>query len=81
MTITKEISIRDFEFWAGAKATRDALTDEQCDQIEAMLEDICYDKPMTETGLNDLFWFDADTIADWLGYEDFETLQAANDEE
>lgn len=41
MTITTEISIRNFEFWSGAIYHRNVLTDEQCDQIESMLEEFC----------------------------------------
>lgn len=43
------------------------------DTIETMLEDI-YPDGIGETELNDLFWFDDDTIAEWLGYESFEQI-------
>lgn len=41
--------------------------------IEEILEDL-YPDGMDETAVNDLFWFDNDTIAEWLGYTDFDEL-------
>lgn len=69
----EDISLRDFEFWSGAKDTVNYLTNDELDIIEDMLED-AYPDGMTETQLNDLFWFDTDMIAEWLGYDDFESL-------
>ena len=77
MKITSEISLRDFEGWSGAVNTLNALTDEQKDDLEAILEEI-YPDGMDETSLNDLLWFDSDAIADWLGFEDWEDLERKN---
>jgi hypothetical protein len=71
--ISKDKRLRDFDFWSGAKDTVDYLTSDDLDTIEDMLED-AYPDGMTETQLNDLFWFDTDVIAEWLGYDDFESL-------
>lgn len=71
--ISEDKRLRDFDFWSGAKDTVDYLTSDELDTIEDMLED-AYPDGMTETQLNDLFWFDTDVIAEWLGYEDWETL-------
>lgn len=73
MKITKEISLKDFEFWSGAQTTRSLLTDKEMDLIEDTLADI---EPtgMDATFLNDFFWFDNDIIAEWLGYENYEQL-------
>ena len=73
MTITSEKSLRDFEFWSGAKDTVKYLTMQELDTIEDILNDL-YPDGMNETELNDLFWFDRDTIAEWLGYENFEEI-------
>lgn len=80
MKIYTEESLRNFEFWSGAKDTVKYLTDEELDQIEAILED-SYPEGMDETEINDFFWFEDDTIADWLGYLDFEELIHRDDEE
>lgn len=77
MRVYKEISYSyDFDFWSGAKDTVAYLLDSEVNEILSMLED-CYPEGMSETELNDFFWFEDDTIADWLGWPDFETLMKA----
>lgn len=73
MKICKEESLRNFDFWSGAKDTVKYLTFEEFDTIESILEDI-YPDGMDETTINDIFWFEDDTIADWLGFDSFEAL-------
>ena len=73
MKITTVTNLRDFAFWAGATDTVKYLTWEHLDTIEDILSDI-YPDGVDDTTLNDLFWFDEDTIAQWLGYESFEEL-------
>jgi hypothetical protein len=70
MRIYREIPLREFEFWAGAKDRVKYLTMEELDQIEEILEEIS-PEGLSETDLNDLFWFEDDLIAEWLGYEHF----------
>lgn len=77
MKVYREVwSARDFEFWSGAKDTVEYLDDDEIMTIFEMLED-CYPDGMDETELNDFFWFEDDTIAEWLGWSDFETLMNA----
>lgn len=66
MKIYSEKSLRNFEFWSGAKENANELTFEQLDEVETILEDM-YPEGMDETQINDLFWFDFDTIKEWLG--------------
>lgn len=73
MKIQSETSLKDFEFWSGAKDTVKYLTVEELDTIEAILEEQ-YPEGMNETELNDFFWFEDDTIAEWLGYDSFEDI-------
>lgn len=68
MKITSEKSIVNFEFWGGAKDIAAALTDKELETIEGILEDI-YPDGIDETTLNDIFAFEGDTIAEWLGYK------------
>ena len=74
MTVYKEINLCDFEFWSGARDITQYLTYEDFEVIESILLDL-YPNGISETELNDLFWFEPDTIADWLGYNDFEELE------
>ena len=73
MKVYAETSLKNFEFWAGAKDRVKYLTADELDTIESMLEDI-YPDGVDETTINDIFWFEEDTIAEWLGYDDFEEL-------
>ena len=73
MTIYTETSLHTFEFWSGAKSTVELLSYDELSEIESMLEEL-YPDGMSATELNDFFWFETDTIAEWLGYADFETM-------
>ena len=66
MRIYTEKSLTNFEFWSGAKNNAEMLSVEQLEQVEAVLED-CYPEGVDETTINDLFWFDFETVLDWLG--------------
>lgn len=80
MKIYVETNLRNFEFWSGACDRVKYLTYEELDQIEAILEDL-YPDGADETTINDIFWFEEDTIAEWLGYESFEEIMNREDEE
>ena len=73
MELTHEVALRDFNFWSGAEQRARHLTWEQLDQIESELECL-YPNGMTDTQVNDLFWFEEDFIAQCLGYSDWEEL-------
>ena len=80
MKIYKEDSLRNFEFWSGARDRVQYLTADELDTIETILEDI-YPDGIDETTVNDIFWFEEDTIAEWLGYNDFEEIMYRDEEE
>ena len=71
MKIYSEKSLRNFEFWSGAKENANELTGAQLDEVETILEDL-YPEGMDETQINDLFWFDFDTVKEWLNITDEE---------
>lgn len=73
MKIIEEKSLKDFEFWSGARYVADYLTDEEFEAIEESLEEY-NPNGLTETEINDLFWFDVDYIASALGYENEDEL-------
>lgn len=67
MTITYELDLNRFEAWSGAKETLERIQCEgKCGLLEQILYDI-YPDGMTETELNDLLWFESETIYEWLG--------------
>ena len=75
MKIYKEESLSNCEWWSGAVYTAQRIWEEQgregFDQLEAILEDL-YPDGIDETDLNDLLWFDAETVYEWLGIGDEE---------
>ena len=73
MTIIKEERLENFEFWSGARYLAENLTSEEFDTIEELLEEL-YPDGMEEIEVNDFFWFEGDTIAQALGYEDEDDL-------
>lgn len=75
MKIISEIYLRDFEYWGGARATANHI-EEECGTegwilLDAILTDM-YPDGIDETELNDLLWFDAETVYEWLGIGDKE---------
>ena len=79
MKIYKEESLANFEFWSGAKDTAQRIWEEKgsagFDTIEQILEDM-YPEEMDETEINDLFWFESETIYEWLGIPTDEQAEA-----
>ena len=73
MKIYSEKSLTSFEFWGGAKCRAEKLTYSELEQITAILEEL-YPDGIDETTVNDLFWFEEDTIAEWLRYNSFEEI-------
>jgi hypothetical protein len=68
-----EESLTNFDFWSGGKDRADKLTYAELETIEAILEDL-YPDGMDMTQINDLFWFEFKTIAEWLGLTEDEIL-------
>ena len=68
MTIKREETIRDFDFWGDAEKTTAKLTYKEWDQIEAVLEEI-YPDGMTATELNDMFRFELDETLAFCGLD------------
>ena len=67
MTITYELDLNRFEAWSGAKETLERIQREgKCTELENILEEL-YPDGMTETELNDLLWFEPETVYEWLG--------------
>ena len=67
MTITYELDLNSFQAWSGAKDTLERIQREgKCAELENILEEL-YPDGMTETELNDLLWFEPETVYEWLG--------------
>ena len=67
MTITYELDLNSFKAWSGAVDTLERIQREgKCAELENVLEEL-YPDGMTETELNDLLWFEPETVYEWLG--------------
>ena len=72
MRIQSETSLENFEAWSGAVDTLDRVKEAgKCDELKSILEDL-YPDGMSETELNDLLWFEPETVFEWLGIEEEE---------
>ena len=69
----KDVDTLRERLWSGGADTIQDLTDVEIEIILCMLEDIFPDC-MSFTDLNDFFWFERDTIAEWLGVKAYEDL-------
>ena len=78
MTITMELSVYDLwnELWSEGRKTLDYLTVDEAQTILYVLEEeYVYDNDyFSLTELNDFFAYETNTIAEWLGYENFDEL-------
>ena len=73
MKIYEEKSLSNFEFWSGGKDTVKYLTEAELDTIENIFEEL-YPEGMSDDEVNNYFRFEDDTIAQWLGYNNFEEI-------
>ena len=84
MKIISETSLANFEYWSGAADTANRSWEEKGEagfhQLEAILEDM-YPDGIDETELNDLLWFDAETVYEWLGIGDEDENENEEEEE
>lgn len=67
MKYTVDKDLRNFDFWSGAVANAKELTTEELDQLDGILPDYFGDE-ITDTDINDMFWFEFETIVHALGY-------------
>ena len=75
MTITYELDLNSFQAWSGAVDTLERIQREgKCTELENILEEL-YPDGMTETELNDLLWFEPETVYEWLGIRSEEQIK------
>tara|TARA_R100000278_G_scaffold107996_1_gene84826 strand:+ start:81 stop:311 length:231 start_codon:yes stop_codon:yes gene_type:complete len=65
MKIIQEKDLFNFEFWSGAKDLADKLSYQELIEITNSLEDL-YPNGLTDTQINDLFWFDSEFICELI---------------
>ena len=76
-----ETSLENFEAWSGGRDTLEVLIEKGlCDTVEACLEEVL-GEDISDTAINDVLWFERDTIADWCGFSSWEALENGEEEE
>lgn len=72
MKVTTELDLVNFNFWSGA--TDNEFTHSELRDLEVVMEDI-FHEGATETQINDLFWFEEETLCEWIGLDFSEYLE------
>jgi hypothetical protein len=67
MNYTKELNLTEFKFWSGAKQNK--FTYNELKELDYILNDLYHEDNFTETDINDLFWFEEQTLCEWLGID------------
>ena len=76
-----ETSLENFEAWSGGRDTLEVLIEKGlCDTVEAFLEEVL-GEDISDTAINDVLWFERDTIADWCGFSSWEALENGEEED
>lgn len=76
MKVVREITLEEFEPWAGAIETKDLIIKKGKEEEFNFLIEECYPEGITETELNDLLRFEEK----WI-YECLEITEEDNEEE
>tara|TARA_R100001463_G_scaffold42546_8_gene89104 strand:+ start:583 stop:807 length:225 start_codon:yes stop_codon:yes gene_type:complete len=72
MKYTIETDLTSFDFWSGAK--QHEFTYNELKELEMAIQDMFYEKPPTETDINDLFWFEEEFLCQCIGlnYQEYQ---------
>ena len=79
-----EDSLDNFEAWSGGKDTLDTLREKgDVDSVECLIEELASmsEDGWTDTNINDFLWFERDTIAQHLGYSDWDEYEYGKSED
>lgn len=68
-----ENSLRNFKAWSGGADTLKELTLEEIEIVEEGITEVYEGCELTETNINDFLWFERNVIAEWLGYNNWES--------
>ena len=68
-----DCDLANFKAWSGAVDTLNTLIEKgDDDKVETFIGDVFCGHTPTDTEINDFLWFETDTIADFLGYKDWD---------
>ena len=84
MKYVVEESLDNFEAWSGGKDTLDTLREKgDCDAVEYLIDEYIStsEDGWRESDINDFLWFERDTIAQHLGYSDWDEYEYGDKDE
>jgi hypothetical protein len=67
MKITTETSLTDFKFWS--EAEKHSFSYQELKELDVIISDIYQETNITETEVNDLFWFEEEVLCEWLNID------------
>ena len=73
MKIYSELNLIEFEFWSGAK--HHEFTYSELKELESQFEGTF--EELSETDVNDLFWFEQEVLCEWIALDYKEYLERA----
>lgn len=77
-----EESLKNFGAWSGGMDTLDTLIEKgDCDAVECLIEELSCGSEWSDTSVNDFLWFERDTIAQHLGYSDWDEYEYGKEDE
>jgi hypothetical protein len=77
-----ETSLHDFPAWSGGKDTLETLIErDDWEAVEDLIETVFFDQDATDEDINDFLWFERDTIAEHLGYRDWDAYEDGTEED
>ena len=80
MKIISEITLEEFNPWSGAVETWQRIfAENKASEFESQIEEL-YPNGLTDTELNDLLWFDSESVFEWLGITDEEESEDKQEE-
>lgn len=84
MKYVVEESLDNFEAWSGGNDTLETLREKgDVDIVECLIEELASmsEEGWSDTNINDFLWFERDTIAQHLGYSDWEEYEYGKSED
>lgn len=83
MKYVVEESLDNFVAWSGGKDTLDTLREKgDCNAVESLIEELmsCGEEMWDDGQVNDFLWFERDTIAQHLGYSNWDEYEYGEEE-
>ena len=84
MKYVVEESLDNFEAWSGGKDTLDTLREKgDVDSVECLIDEYisASEDGWSDGDINDFLWFERDTIAQHLGYSDWDEYEYGDKDE